>query len=277
LGQAALEMFSAAGAEVMAFSAAPRRLTLRTGGVVPSWALSDLAGLRVPALVFHCAYLTREHASRLSLSDYVAANETISALVQNYIKRSGTLGVFLPSSGAVYLGNELADNPYGVLKRRDEAVFKELTANCVVMRIFNLSGPYINKLDSYVLACIIKDYLAGGPVRLRAAHPVWRAYTHVADVVDLAACLLMDRVALPVFDTGGEAIEISALARRVAGPGVKIIRPDWESGVADRYLGDDAMFTQIATQQGLTLRGLDQQITETVDYIAQIGSAITTQ
>jgi nucleoside-diphosphate-sugar epimerase len=281
LGQAALEMFEAAlgdalPARLIAFGATAREMTLRSGRKLPLHALRDLLNFSAPApIFFHFAYLTREHASTQPVEAYIAANRDISALVQHFLGRNGCAGLFVPSSGAVYAGRDLAQNPYGVLKRDDEAGFatlaQRLDAPAVLARVFNLAGPFINKLDSYALACILLDILGGGPVSLRAAHPVWRAYADVGDVLNIALGCLLTGATPPVFDTTGEPVELSALAQRagrlLTGNAPEILRPDWAQGPAERYLGCGESYGAIAKTLGLSLHDLDQQIIDTAAYL----------
>jgi len=145
-----------------------------TAAPLPIHALHELARLEAGApLVFHMAFLTREYAGKMPVDQYIATNRAISATVEEFIRRNGARGVFVPSSGAVYAP---PPNPYGQGKLEDEARFaalgQALGIPTVLMRVFNLAGPFINKLDSYALACIIRDILARRPVTLRAAHPV---------------------------------------------------------------------------------------------------------
>jgi nucleoside-diphosphate-sugar epimerase len=279
LGQAVLEMLESAlgdafGARVTGFAGRHREIKLRSGRSVEMRALEEIDGLRLPpALVFHFAFLTREHAG---LQDYVAANRKISALMQAFLERSGARGLFLPSSGAARSGT-LETNPYGALKREDEALFGALCARLAIpavrMRVFNLAGPFINKLDSYALACVIADIARGGPIRLRAVHPVWRGYAHVQDVLNIALGGLLNPQPRPVFDTAGERIEIGTLAARasmlLAGRALEIVRPDWQSGAADEYLGAPEMYRALAAALDVRLHALDAQILDTASYMGR--------
>ncbi|HQT47583.1 MAG: hypothetical protein B7X08_03025 [Acidocella sp. 20-63-7] len=281
LGRAALEMFDAAlgdalPARLTAFGASAREIRLRSGRMLRLHALGDLPNFAAPVpLFFHFAYLTREHASTQNLAAYVAANRDISLLVQRFLSRNGCAGLFVPSSGAVYAGGELAHNPYGVLKREDEAGFvalaRRLDAPAVIARVFNLAGPFINKLESYALACILLDILGRRPVTLRAAHPVWRAYVDVGDVLNIALGCLLTGATPPIFDTTGEAIELSALAQRaghlLTGNAVELLRPDWEQGLENRYLGRGETYAALAKTLGMNLHDLDRQILDTAAFL----------
>jgi nucleoside-diphosphate-sugar epimerase len=285
LGLAALEMLDGALGEsglgrVMAFASAARTISLRSGRRIAVRALADLANMETaPGLIFHFAFRTRGHARE---PGYEAANRSITALMRRLIETRGALGLFLPSSGAVYapgggLTADLTGNPYGALKHEDEAIFgalaKQLGFPAAIMRVFNLAGPFINNLDAYALSCIIADVRKGGPVRLRAAHPVWRSYAHVEDVLNIAAAILLGGMDVPVFDAAGEmAVEIGDLAARVAallaGAPLAVMRPEWRDGAPDAYVGDTAGYRRAAALAGVALQKLERQILDTAAFMA---------
>jgi UDP-glucuronate decarboxylase len=280
LGQAALTALQGVfgadlPARVKTFSAAPRPLPGFGLTPLPYAALETLRA--APALILHFAFRTKGHAAE---PGYVETNRAIAATMRGFIARNGALGLFIPSSGAVYGPDgqphgDLAANPYGALKYEDELSFGALAARhaipLVTARIFNLAGPRMNNLTGYALGSIIMDIVRGGPIQLRAARPVWRAYAHVGDVLAIALSLLLQRQSPPVFDTSGEPVELGALAARAArlltGADMPIIRPDWEGGVPDRYLGDGDSYARTAALAGVTPRALDEQILDTAAYI----------
>jgi hypothetical protein len=109
-------------------------------------------------------------------------------------------------------------------------------------------------------------------VTLRAAQPVWRSYAHVADVLNIAAAIMLRGLNVPVFDTAGEeTIEIGDLASRtgrlLTGKDVEIMRPDWRNGPADRYVGDIAAYRHAAGLAGVGLRALDDGILDTARFL----------
>jgi UDP-glucuronate decarboxylase len=280
LGQAALTalhgVFGAdLPARVQAFSAAPHPLPRFGLSPLPYAALDRLRA--EPALILHFAFRTKGHAAE---PGYVETNRAIAATMRGFIARNGARGLFIPSSGAVYGRDgrphgDLAADPYGALKYEDELSFGALAGRhgipLVTTRIFNLAGPCMNNLTGYALSCIITDILRSGPIQLRATRPVWRAYAHVGDVLAIVLSLLLQEQSPAVFDTGGEAVELSTLAARAArlltGAKMPIVRPDWEGGIPDRYLGDGDSYAQAAAAAGITPRALDEQILDTADYI----------
>ena len=124
LGQAALEMLCAAlgddfAARVTAFGARPRRMMLRSGRGVPVHALDAIASLEKPgAFIVHLAFLTREHAASMGLPAYTAENRKISEHIQEFLKRCGASGIFVPSSGSAYVGHDAPGEPLWRVKAR---------------------------------------------------------------------------------------------------------------------------------------------------------------
>ena len=169
---------------VVCFGSSRRTLHLRGGLSVEQQPLSEMANLpAAPTLVLYFAFLTQEKAGLMSQEAYVAANRTISDTVYQALDAIGAEAVFVASSGAVELVGRPGANPnkalYGELKLQDERRFAEWAdtrgRRTVTARIYGLSGPYINKIDSYALACFIVDVLARRPIEIKANRPLFRS------------------------------------------------------------------------------------------------------
>ncbi|MGH6685032.1 MAG: NAD-dependent epimerase/dehydratase family protein [Pseudolabrys sp.] len=295
IGSATLDMFQQAlgsrdfKRRVFAFASNARGLVLRNEEKVALAPLEQLADFpRGPALIFHYAFLGREKAATLSLEAYCAANGRITEIVRGTVERLKPAGMFLTSSGAVYrpdrsIETELAVNPYGVLKRRDEAVFDEVCGptgtKLVTARVFNLSGEYINKLSSYALSSFILDALAGQPIRIQATRRVERSYIYVGDVVSLAmAALLDDAKPPPPFDTAGDRVveldELARLVSEICRRAAPIMRPAVDTGQStDRYVGDPVSIQALAAKYRLEPIPLPRQIRLTADYLREKSGA----
>jgi UDP-glucuronate decarboxylase len=287
LGRATVDMLeSALGGEFRArvhlYGSSGGRLYLRSGERVGVRPLAELPGLRPgPHLLVHYAFATRERVDELGLEDYLVANRGITDRVADYLELTTPTGMLVTSSGAVYLGDVETSNPYGVLKAQDERIFSELVGGTtggatrlLIPRLFNLSGPFLNKPDRYVLGSVINDILAGGPIRLSAVRPVYRSYVHVEDLVDLCFAMMLSGSPVPEapFDTAGEVEvevgELAAIAARVLGhPDMVIERSMVEDADPDRYVGDGATMHRMAVECGIELKGLDRQITDTARYL----------
>ena len=296
LGHVAIEMLVAAfgesaGQRLALFSSIDRKHRLRSGDTLACRRLASIIELpRRPWLYFHFAYATRERVSELSLADYVHVNRSITSEVIAGVRRVGAAGLFVPSSGAVYCRNRalesnLEANPYGALKLEDERTYAELAqelgCRAVLPRVFNLSGPFINKLHLQALSSLILAAQRGQPLVIRAAYRVVRSYIHVADLLSLALALLLDGGNEPItrFDTVGDrAVELAELADcilAVLGAKLPIERPplDADRSTDDIYVGEDGPMQALATRYHMDILPLETQIRDTAVYLASQADA----
>ncbi|MBY0428938.1 MAG: NAD-dependent epimerase/dehydratase family protein, partial [Alphaproteobacteria bacterium] len=240
-------------------------------------------------LFFHCAFLTKDRLQDQSIDAFIAGNKAISHVVAGAIESCDARGLFMPSSGAVYkkgshiLDDDMQANPYGVMKHHDEERFVTLAKSknmpVCIPRLFNLAGPFINKIELYALASMIASCQRGQGMTIRAPHRVIRSYIHVADLVALGFDMLLNpkRDDVPVFDTAGEvALELSELADAIRNglgkPETVIHRPDVAPDKDDRYVGDGTQFMRMMNAHGLTMRDINVQIRDTADYLASQAS-----
>lgn len=294
LGMATLEALSETLGEaferrVVAFGSNERLLRLRGGHEVCQRPLSALATLpSAPSFVLHFAFLTQEKAKTMSEADYVAANRGISAQVLAALDPIGATGVFVASSGAVYLVDdpqaESSKRLYGRLKRMDEAEFSRWAEperrRAVIARVFNVSGPYITKPTSYALGAFILDALAGGPIGIGATRPVIRSYVAINELMSVVFALLIDGGSgATIFDTAGlEALEMADIARAVAdaiAPGAAVTRPPIGPYPPDRYVGNSALYQSLRHRFDVEAVDFLAQMGQTAIYVAEFGRGMS--
>jgi len=293
LGLATLEMLAtllgeAFAKRVFCFGARPRRLLLRGGVEAVQHPLSGLADLPpAPSLVLHLAFITQGPQMTLSAADYVAANQTLRAQVLGALKPIGAKAVFQASSGAAALadpaGGAQSKQLYGWLKTMDEAAFAEWAEaegrGALIGRVFNLSGPYINRRSTYALASFIGDALAGRPIAVRAAAPVWRSYVAIAELMSVVLAWLTGPAGgVARFESAGaetlEAGEIAARVAAVLAPGTGIHRARFDpEAAADRYVGEAEAYEALRRAAAVEPQTLDDQIRTTARYMADYPEA----
>lgn len=285
IGLATLELLhNSLGAEafrnrVHGFGSQARRLELRDGITVEQRPLAEIGTLNAtPTTLLHTAFLTKDRAERMSEPDYVAANRDIRDTVFNALDPIGVDRLFLASSGAAGFASAPDASPamrlYGQLKLDDEQLFAEWTQaqsrTAVIGRLFALSGPYINKHDTYALASFVLDAVAGRKIQVRAPHRVVRGYAAIREVMSLVFALLHDEPGVSHFETGGEAVELAdiaaAVARSLGGPGVD--RAPHTATIEDRYAGDDAAYQALLTRFGIRHVPFPQQVIETAELLS---------
>lgn len=245
---------------------------------LPVRPLAELSDAHVDVLL-HFAYVTREYAAEYGTPPYVVANLGITARVLDALRDHPPAFVGYASSGAatgaLRSGRlDVAADPYGTLKVMDELMLRsacaEAGARSLVVRVFNVAGPWLAKPGAFAISDLIRQVADGGPVGIRARHPVVRSYVDVEDVVSVTIAAGLDS-SLPsgmtVETAGNTEVEVGALAeqvKRVLGRPDVVIERDLDAGAAvDRYVGDGASFTALAARTGIPLRPLDAQIART--------------
>jgi len=270
------------GKRVVCFGASARALALRGGLSVDQQSLERLVELPpMPTLLLHLAFLTQERAKAMSTEEYTAANESISGQVLAALDTIGAEAVFLPSSGATYLVDkaeaESSMRIYGRLKLADEQRFagwaESRGKRVVIARVFNLSGPYINKQSSYALACFIADALAQRPIVIRAVRPVVRSYVAIHELMSVVFGLMTQPGSGFVrFDTAGdrdyEMAQIAEVVREVLCHGAGVDRAALSDQAPDRYVGDGAIYRAHRRRLAVTALDFSGQVRETARYMA---------
>jgi UDP-glucuronate decarboxylase len=268
---------------VVCFGSAERAIVLDDGTRLDQHALDDLAALpRQPTVLFHLAFLTKDKVVGMEAQAYCAANRALSQTVHDALDRIGVDRLFVASSGAA----AFADDPgaagdlrlYGALKREDEERFaawarnRAGTCRVAIGRIYSVSGPWMNKHETYALASFILDALAGRPIEVRAPRRVLRSYVAVREVLSVVVCMLLstDGLAVQSFATGGEALELGEVAAVVAQvSGAIVSRRPISELEENRYTGDAAAWTALLARYGMTHLPLDGQVAETAVWLAQ--------
>ncbi|WP_341712390.1 NAD-dependent epimerase/dehydratase family protein, partial [Erythrobacter sp.] len=188
-------------ARVACFGSRMRRIKIGGGVEVEQRPLLDLRQLQTrPTMMFHLAFLTKDKVAGMARDDYVAMNRALSTQIRQCLDEVGVDRLFVASSGAAALAedNDAAEDLriYGQLKAEDELLFSTWARNkddrrVVITRIYSVSGPFINKHETYALASFILDSLAGRDIKVRAPYEVVRSYVAIRELVSLALMQLL--------------------------------------------------------------------------------------
>lgn len=232
------------------------------------------------ALVLHLAYLTKEKVELLGERAFFDTNSAIDERLLAACRDGRPRGVFVASSGAAALAERGRDRHlYGMCKLLQEDRFLDFGAKAGVPvlagRIYNLGGPWINKLSAYAISNMLVQAFDTGAVRINATVPVYRSYLHVEDLCALVLAGLEDGLApgRPVDLCGAEIVEMAHVAEevvRVAGLGaVAIVREPLDYDRPAIYVGDPTQTLTLALRYGIRLRGLAAQVADTALYLRE--------
>lgn len=285
LGTALVEMAARAGLTVdngrlRAFASRPGRMTLENGTTVQLEVLAEAAPLSgADWTVAHFAALGKDRTPDLAVADYVAQSAALHDAALRLIASADRPRVIFASSGAVY-GPEgrppsLAEEPYGHMKSRQEVALADWceakAAPLTVCRVFNVGGPYGNKLELYALSSLIRSALAGGDIPVRAKGEVLRSYVHVEELMAVLIGQAQASMSAPMqpFDSAGaEVVEIGELARTVCAQlgldPARIVRGHDSEAPVSRYVGDGAAYQAAVRGIGLTPIGIEAIVSDSI-------------
>lgn len=284
LGAAMAHMAVAAGltssnGRLRLFASRDGVLPLENGQAEPLERLSGATPLTGESwIVVHFAGLGKERTVGLTPQEFRDESASILQSVQALIGDAPGTRLIFASSGAVYGPDgappALELEPYGHVKGMQEA---ELTnwsgARAIpltVCRVFNVGGPYGNKLNLYALSSLVQAALGEGPITIQARGPVLRSYVHVEEL--MAALVGHVQAARPglvePFDTAGPVVvEIGDLAEvvcaRLGADQDRIVRDFDPARSASRYVGDGQVYQTLLGQLGLSPIELDVIVDDT--------------
>jgi nucleoside-diphosphate-sugar epimerase len=266
---------------VVCFGSAARQLKLGIGLTFDQRPLTELPSLDWhETVLLHLAFLTKDKVAGMPAGEYRRANLALSATVMSALEGIGANRVFLASSGAAgFADDENAASDlrfYGQLKRDDEDRFatwanESSDRRLVIGRIFNISGPHINKHQHYALASLILDALAGRELTIKAPHAVVRGHVAIRELMSLVFALLLHKTsdAVTRFESGGEPMELGEVATVVAeelGTSVAARGPLLREG-ANVYVGDHEAYSDLLARHGVEPVSFRTQVVETASYL----------
>jgi nucleoside-diphosphate-sugar epimerase len=169
---------------------------------------------------FDFAFLTREKLRVITEVKYKEINLKIIENSVNFIKANKPKMVVLASSGAIYGSNWGANSTkndlYGELKLLQEIEIgkacRESGSKLITIRIFNLSGSGIRKIDTFAIAEFVFKSLKNENIFIKSNYLVTRRYCDISQLLKLVLRLILDGKDL-TFDTGGIKLEIRELAK----------------------------------------------------------------
>lgn len=236
-------------------------------------------------IILNFAYLTKDKVSTISDEDYAKAAKSINDNVASLIQSVKPLAFLFISSGAASMVEKgLATSHdlliYGQQKMEDEAFFGAVCLHDNVKylspRLFNIGGPFINKLDAYVLSNFILQSLSQGQILIKANRPIYRSYCHVFDLLNLLFSEMISPQKTnitPAFEVGGNApVEMADLAQIVANAtnlsSEKILRHDFNPMLEpDYYVANNSDFESLLARHSLPQTPIAAIVTSTLDYI----------
>lgn len=224
-----------------------------------------------PTVVIDTAFVTRERLPILGHKTYVETNQKlidqsleVAALpsVRKYIGFSSGATMHL----AGHTSFSLEENPYAAQKRIYESKISEiagsLDCDISVARVWSVTGSYCTKPESFAFTDLIAQAKLG-LIEIKAKQLVYRRYCALEDVLALAM-LPSAPGGNPIFNSGGDLIELGELAKMVVdlvNPKAEILRQIDPQLTPDDYHSDSRDWVELIQSAGLARDSISDQVT----------------
>jgi nucleoside-diphosphate-sugar epimerase len=234
--------------------------------------ISGFSYIEENSVFLNSAFLRRESLITVPAKEYVRRNLEISSFAKRALEKRKLFSFINLSSGAArnmdIESNHIAVDDYARIKKSLEIEFSELASenktpfvNC---RIYSLSGRYLNEFENLALSSFIKQAQGGNQIKVKSPSTK-RTYldaTNLAAILFNIACKGYDAY----FDSGGTLVTMSELARNVANAlGKKDCEILYGGDQSPDYFGDYESFNKLATELGVEMFGVQEQILRTLE------------
>lgn len=206
----------------------------------------DLVRSFRPTVVLNFAAVTRDRIDVVGLESFTATNQR---LFEQYMWASSLPSVVMSvhiSSGAATRPNvrNSRANPYGHQKWLEECAVNNSYVEgrrTLIARVWSVSGDLVTRPEAYAFSDLILQGLRSDCVRVRADHEVWRRYTAVDRFLAVAMASCWNQMGI-VLDSGGERVEIRALAHIIGQQTQSDVDAVPATGPADDYCSDGILY-----------------------------------
>ncbi len=270
-GRTAVAMTRGAGLDLLATGSKDQEIEIDGQSQAVHAQDLDLISAFKPTVVIDTAFVTRERLPILGHKSFIETNQklidqslTIAALpsLRKYIGFSSGATMHL----AGHTSFSLEDNPYAAQKRFYESRISEIAedhdGDISVARVWSVTGSYCTKPQAFAFTDLISQAKLG-LIEIKAKHLVYRRYCALEDVLALSM-LPSAPGGNPIFDTGGDLIELGELAKIVVdlvNPNAEIRRQIDPLLTPDDYYSDSKEWDELVQSADLARDSIYDQLT----------------
>ena len=224
---------------------------------------------------FDFAFLTRDKINLIGPEKYKEANINIINDSVNLIYHLTPKNVILASSGAVYKTGknwkESSNFLYSDLKILQEEKIKEvcnkINSNLIIIRVFNLSGNGITKVNEFAISQFINNALNNKEIFIKSNYLVNRSYCDISQLLNTLVTAAKNGYS-GTLDSTGIKIELRDLAKQVIKElksKSKFDAPEVINGsLSDDYFSESKEYSHLLNEfSGGKMFSIEQQIHKT--------------
>ncbi len=228
-----------------------------------------------PTHVIHLAFKTSKFINSMSAREYEENNLDIIANLEKIIAGKSLKKILYTSSG-VEISNKIdeSDKLYANLKKSEDQIIKKtckiFNVSPIKLRLWSVSGKYMNKNDSFVLSEFIKKALRNEDIKILNPNIIKRTYLDAGDIAKLGLNLLFNYNIPFVECSNGKHIDLVNLAYKIKttlNSNSKIFYSQDINALEERYYPEITNLNDISEITNIRFLSLEEQILKTAKYL----------
>ena len=246
--------------------------------VLPLKELPFFAKKNKISAIFHSAFLRREKISSIGLNQYLNVNNEINEIVSSAMALWNDAKIVYISSGVAKTHEEKKNldsiinlDPYGILKRKDEIAIQKYK-NSLILRIYALSGMFINNPNLFALGDFLKKAINGQRISIKSKIPIFRSYGNASDICQLAFHWILSNEPKSFkepLDSVSITVDLFELAKVISNLHNSVpIECNWDDkSEPNSYIACNKIFINSLNEYNLNPKSLKDQILDTGKFL----------
>lgn len=220
--------------------------------------------------IFHTAFLTNDKIKSIGLSKYIKKNLEIINCLEKFIENNPTARIVCTSSGAVNKFLEDGDkenNIYGYLKLIEEKKLSKFR-NCLILRIYGLTGYYIHSPNIYALCDFISTALRDKSIIIRSKGKVIRSYVSAETIIEFSFNWLNSGQSNDlIIDATNEKLDLYSLAINISNiiGNVRVFHKNRSEEIFNDYSSHSSDFNNILKKYNIKRLSIVEQLEISID------------
>ena len=215
--------------------------------------------------IFHTAFLTKDKIQLLGQANYIKKNNEIINYLEKFIDKHPYAKIVYTSSGAVnnFLNNgDKENNIYGYLKLVEEKKLSKY-GNCLVLRIYGLTGYYIHSPEVYALCDFISSALKNNYIKIKSNGKVLRSYVSAETLISFAFNWFnLKKPEGAIVNATNNKLDLLSLANNISNiiGNVKVFHEIKNDIIISDYSCDDELFNILLNKYNLKRLSIHEQL-----------------
>lgn len=224
--------------------------------------------------IFHTAFLTKDKLKLLGIDDYKKNNLKIINCIEDFISNNPKSRIVCCSSGEVnnFLSQkDKTHNVYGYLKYLEENRLSKY-GNCLKLRIYALTGYYINSPEIYALCNFIHSALNKKNININSEGIVYRSYVSAEIIVETSFKWLFSDQLGQTFNATTEKIDLLTLAKNLSEiiGDITIKHKLQNKKIVSDYSADNYAFTKFLEKNNVKKQSITKQLKTSIEGYSRL-------